>query len=111
MGGFLALFARGLEWTSAFFGAYGFLQIMFTVLEDESNLSDRYGGDSETFFPVCSFGFQPFSQPFLSFYGFLDVEGEECNLRNAKGKGGNGLYDARIKSLFDSKTNLVQELD
>ncbi|KAL3604659.1 hypothetical protein D5086_005518 [Populus alba] len=66
-------------------------KIMFTVLEDESNLSDRYGGDSVTFFPVCSFGFQPFSQPFLSFYGFLDVEGKECNLRNAKGKGGNGL--------------------
>lgn len=40
MGGFLALFARGLEWTSAFFGAYGFLQIMFTVLEDESNPSE-----------------------------------------------------------------------
>lgn len=58
MEGFLALFARGLEWTSAFFGAYGFLQIMFTVLEDESNPSDRYGGDSVTFFPVCSFGFQ-----------------------------------------------------
>jgi hypothetical protein len=63
MGGFLTLFARGLVWTSAFFGAYGFLQIMFTVLEDESNPSDRYGGDSVTFFPICSFGFQPFSQP------------------------------------------------
>lgn len=55
MGGFLALFARGLEWTSAFFGAYGFLQIMFTVLEDESNLSDRYGGDSVTFFSGLQF--------------------------------------------------------
>lgn len=55
MGGFLALFARGLEWTSAFFGAYGFLQIMFTVLEDESNLSDRYGGDSVTFFSCLQF--------------------------------------------------------
>lgn len=60
---------------------------MFTVLEDESNPSDRYGGDSVTFFPICSFGFQPFSQPILSFYGFLDVEGKECNLRNAKERG------------------------